>query len=328
MKYHAIRSEENGDNISMFIRELETDELPSGDVLIKVHYSSLNYKDALSATGHRGVTKKYPHTPGIDAAGVVIESSTQEFKPGEKVLVTGYDLGMNTAGGFGGYIRVPAGWVVPIPGELSCRDSMILGTAGFTAGLSLYKLEMNGLSASDTGVLVTGASGGVGSLSVAILKKAGYKVTALTGKAEAYDFLKSLGADEIISRDELLGEMSKGLSKGRWDAAIDTVGGRVLSNLIPSIKMFGSVAVCGLTNANTFECTVYPFIIRGVNILGINSAETPMTLRKEIWNKLSVMWRPVLPVNYEKERSLDEFIPEIYKILSGGQTGRVILKHE
>lgn len=302
------------------------DDLPEGEVLIKVHYSSLNYKDALSATGNKGVTKIYPHTPGIDAAGVVEESSSALHLKGEEVLVTGYGLGMNTSGGFAEYIRVPSGWVVKLPPNLSLKESMILGTAGFTAGLSLYKLELNGLSSkTDEEVIVTGATGGVGSMATAILAKAGYNVAAATGSTDKENYLKQLGAKRIISRDEVDVENIKPLMPGKWAGGIDTAGGNILAAVIAETKMHGSVAACGLVQSNKLNTTLYPFIIRGVNLLGINSAETPMDLRIKIWDKLESEWKPENLDLMCTEVALEELNEQIDLILEGKTTGKIVL---
>ncbi|NUN09017.1 MAG: YhdH/YhfP family quinone oxidoreductase [Ignavibacteriaceae bacterium] len=310
-----------------FIREvttLNTNLLPANEVLIEVYYSALNYKDALSATGNKGVTKKYPFTPGIDAAGVVAQSSSPAFKEGDKVLVTGYDLGMNTPGGFGQYISVPAGWVVPLPSGLSLRESMILGTAGFTAGLALHRLETNGLDPAKGKVLVTGATGGVGSLSLMILKKAGYTTVAVTRKKEKEEYLLSIGADEAVLSSDYTDESAKPMIKGEWAGVIDTVGGKILETSLKSLSMWGSVAACGLTQSSGFSSTVFPFIIRGNNLLGVNSAETPMNLRREIWDRLSGDLKPDKLESIETVCSLEQLSGFIDQILKGEITGRVI----
>jgi len=318
-----VVKEDNG----KFIRSIERKnitELPGGDVLINVKYSALNYKDALSASGNKGVSKHYPHTPGIDAAGIVANSTVQEFKEGDEVIVTGYDLGMNTPGGFAEYISVPAAWVVKRPEKLTLKESMILGTAGFTAALSLYKLEQNGLTCDKGDVLVTGASGGVGSIAVAILSKCGYNITAATGKDEG-DYLKQLGARSIINREELINNSGKPLLTGRWAAAIDTVGGSVLETLIASVKMSGSVAACGNVLSAKISTTVFPFILRGVNLLGINSAETNYNLRTKLWENLSGAWKPSVLENICTEHSLEELNSDIDLILRGKTRGRIVI---
>lgn len=303
------------------------DELPAGELLVKVHYSSLNYKDALSATGRPGVTKKYPHTPGIDAAGVVEVSETDQVQPGDAVIVTSYDLGMNTAGGFGGYIRVPGAWVVPLPASLSLRESMIYGTAGFTAGLSLLRLEEHGLSPDKGAILVTGATGGLGSLAVAILAKAGYSVVAATGKPQAEDFLKSLGATEVISREDATDTSNRPMLKSRWAGVIDTAGGQMLATAIKSTRYGGSVACCGLVASPDLSTTVYPFILRGVNLLGIDSGYCEMSIRRKIWGNLASPWKPDRLEQIATERTLDQLSPEIDRILQGQQTGRILITH-
>ena len=310
-----------------FIRDIGTksiDELPPGDVLIKVKYSSLNYKDALSAAGNKGVTRNYPHTPGIDAAGTVEKSENSLFKKGDNVLVTGYDLGMNTSGGFAQYIRVPAQWVVKLPDNLSLKESMVYGTAGFTAGLALYKLEEVGIDKTGE-ILITGATGGVGSIAVVLLAKAGYKVTAATRKTNIKFYLEELGASDIISSDELNDNSRKPLLNRRWKGAVDTVGGNILSTIIRSLDYGCSLASCGNTLSPELNLTVYPFILRGVNLLGINSAETPMDLRTKIWNKLAGKWKiPKMNKIYE-ECSLSELNEKIDLILQGKITGRILV---
>lgn len=326
MKYTAIIAEEQGEKVFCRAGTRDSADLPPGEVLIRVHYSSLNYKDALSATGHRGITKKYPHTPGIDAAGIVEESLSPKWKHGDEVIVTGYDLGMDTPGGFGQYIRVPADWIVKKPEAFALKETMMLGTAGFTAGLALHHLELNGMMPEHGPVLVTGSTGGVGSLAVAILAKAGYRVTAATRKTDKHAFLKSLGAAEIISTNDVALAAEKPLAKGQWAGVIDTVGGSVLSGALASCKMFASAAVCGLTQSPELHSTVYPFIIRGNNLIGINSASTPMPLRESIWARLGYIWKPAFPGGYITECTLEETLAKIPLILRGGISGRVLVK--
>jgi len=301
--------------------------LPAHEVLIRVQYSSLNYKDALSVSGNKGVTKKYPHTPGIDAAGIVEHSLSPAFQPGDEVIVTGYDLGMNTPGGFGGYIRVPAEWVVAKPATLTLRESMIFGTAGFTAALSLRRLQRNGQQSESGPVLVTGATGGVGSLAIALLTNAGYEVIAATGKTEETENLKILGAGTIIRRDEVNDQSGRALLRGRWAGAIDTVGGNTLATVIKSCMVHGSVACCGNVSSAGLNTTVFPFILNGVSLLGINSATCPMPERKIIWELLANAWKVQLPESYIQECSLVELPHWINSILKGNLHGRVILNH-
>jgi len=320
-----VVTEENGKFIRK-IDERKIDDLPAGDVLIKVKYSSLNYKDALSAIGNKGVTRKYPHTPGIDATGIVAETSSNKFKEGDEVLVTGYDLGMNTSGGFAEYIRVPAEWIVKLPKGLAIKESMVFGTAGFTAALALYKLEQCSEIKMQGEVLVTGATGGVGSLTVAILSKNGYQVVASTGKKDQTEYLKKIGAKEVIGRDEVDDKSNRPLLNRRWKAAIDTVGGNILATVIKQMDYRCSVASCGNTYSPELHTTVFPFILRGVNLLGINSAETPMDLRLKIWEKLANEWKPYCLDEIYTECSLEQLSDKIDLILQGQIIGRVVIK--
>jgi acrylyl-CoA reductase (NADPH) len=325
-KFKALVIEEISENqFILTIKEKSINELPQGDLLIRVHYSALNYKDALSARGHKGITKKYPHTPGVDAAGVVEESSSPEFAVGEQVLVTGYDLGMNTSGGYGQYIRVPAGWVVKLPDSMTLKESMIYGTAGFTAGIAMYVFERNEITPEKGKVLVTGATGGVGSLAVGMLSKAGYYVVASTGKPDKEDYLKKIGAKEIISREDVDDKSGKPLLAKRWVGAIDNVGGNTLSTIIRSMEHRGVVASVGLVQSDKLDLTVYPFILRGVRLVGIDSAETPMDYRLKIWEKISNEWRIDKPEQLVKECILESLEDEIELIFKGRQTGRVIV---
>jgi putative YhdH/YhfP family quinone oxidoreductase len=311
-----------------FIRRIEKRslaDLPEGDVLVRVHYSSLNYKDALSATGHKGVTRSYPHTPGIDAAGVVEETTHREFRAGEPVIVTSYDLGMNTAGGFGQYIRVPAKWVVQLPDNLTLRQSMIYGTAGFTAALSVSALEEHDIAPSQGQILVTGATGGVGSLAVGLLAQAGYEVVAATGKTDQASFLHDLGAAEVIHRDEVRDATGRPLLKGRWAGALDTVGGEYLATILKSTRYGGAVTCCGLVASPELATTVYPFILRSVSLLGVDSQECPMHTRLRLWQKLSTEWKLATLDHLATECPLEGVEAGIERILQGEQTGRLVV---
>ena len=304
-----------------------TSDLPEGDVLIKVSYSSLNYKDALSSIGNKGVTRQYPHTPGIDAAGIVTESSSGLFKTGDEVIVTGYDLGMNTAGGFGEYIRVPADWVVPCPDSLSLKESMIYGTAGFTAALSVYKLIGSGVNPEDGEILVTGATGGVGCIAVPILKKLGYEVIAATGKIHEKELLQSIGAKDIIDRSELNDTSNRPMLKGRWAGVIDTVGGNTLSTALKMTKYSGSVTCCGNVSSHEFTSSIYPFILRGVSLFGIDSVQCPMDLRKDVWANLATSWKIDNINSNATEVYLEALNERIDLILAGKHVGRTIINH-
>lgn len=318
---------EKADN-KTFIRtitERQVDDLPAGSLLIKVHYSSLNYKDALSATGYPGVSRNFPHTPGIDAAGVVESCSDDRFSPGDEVIVTGFDLGMNTAGGFGEYIRIPSEWAVAKPAGLSLKEAMVLGTAGFTAGLSVQALVEQGITPEQGEILVTGATGGVGSVAVALLAKAGFTVIACTGKAEQKDFLQSLGASDIITRDTLLENKERPMLKERFAGAVDCVGGDYLAQALKSTKYGGAVTCCGLTASPQLDVSVFPFILRGVSLLGIDSVECPMPPRVRLWDKLAGEWKLDTLDALTTECALDELSDKIDAILEGKVSGRTLV---
>lgn len=326
--FRALRVSETESGFTREITSLKISDLPSNDVLVRVHFSSLNYKDALSASGHKGVSRNFPHTPGIDAAGIVVESKSDKFSPGQEVIITSYDLGMNTAGGFGEYVSVPAEWVVPLPSGISLQESMILGTAGFTAALAIERMEAMGQTPEHGPVAVTGASGGVGSLGVALLSKAGYEVIASTGSANAHDYLRQLGANQIISREEAQDESKKPLIRPRWSGAIDTVGGITLATLLKACKAHGSVAACGLVGSPKLETTVYPFIINGVNLLGIDSATCPMPLRTKIWQKLASDWKLDNLDAIVSYCTLEDLEQYVQLILQGNTQGRIVLEHK
>jgi putative YhdH/YhfP family quinone oxidoreductase len=320
-----IVEETESGSFSRGIRARRIEELPAGDLLVNVHYSSLNYKDALSATGRPGVTKTYPHTPGIDAAGEVEECAGGDYLPGDKVIVTGYDLGMNTAGGFGQLIRVPKEWALALPDGLTLRESMIIGTAGFTAGLSVYKLMQNGVYPGDGDILVSGASGGVGSIAVSILAKAGYRVVAATGKADQGDFLLSLGAAEVISRESVLAGSERPMIKERWAGVVDVVGGNMLAAAIKSTRYGGSVTCCGLVGSADLSVNVFPFILRGVSLLGIDSVQCPRRLRQTVWEKLAGEWKPATLEATASECTLQTLDDPIRRILTGESRGRTLV---
>ncbi len=302
-------------------------DLPPGDVLIRVNYSSVNYKDALSAIGNRGVTKKYPHTPGIDASGIVADSDSNKFSKGDEVLVTGYDLGMNTCGGFEEYIRVPADWVVKLPEKLSLGEAMIYGTAGFTAAMSVESV-VNDIGPRDGAILVSGASGGVGSLAVALLARLGYKVVAVTGKRDAKKFLKKLGASKIIGREEAIDTSGKPILKAQWAGVVDTVGGETLVTAIKSTQLGGTVTCCGNVASPDLPLSVYPFILRGVKLVGIDSQNCPMERRQTIWNLLADQWKIDSLLDLCEEIGLDGVEHHVKELLHSKQRGRVVVNLE
>ena len=282
-------------------------------------------QDALSASGNKGVTRNYPFVPGIDAAGTIADANSSQFTDGDEVIVTGYDMGMNTPGGFGEYINVPAEWVVKKPANLSSLEAMSIGTAGITAAASVLKIY-DSSKASELPVLVSGATGGVGSVGVMLMSKLGKEVTALTGKSSSTDFLKSIGADNIIMRDEYLEAPAKALERPLFASAIDTVGGNVLSKMLPQISPHGVVACCGNVAGIEVNTTVFPFILRGITLAGIDSAESPIEFKTSIWNKFADEWKLDLS-SMIKVVSKESLQQEIDLILQGGQQGRVVLQH-
>ena len=327
MTFQALqtREVEGGYQTDLIHRELS--ELGTEGVLVRVQWSSLNYKDALSATGNKGVTRNFPHTPGIDAVGIVEEAGNGPFSAGDAVICTGYDLGMNTDGGYAEYIRVPAEWLVPLPEGLSARDAMVLGTAGLTAALCVESLLDTGVNPDQGPVLVTGATGGVGSVSVAILAKLGFQVVAVSGKADATGWLKSLGASDIISRDEFLANAGKPMLKEQWAGAIDCVGGDALTTALKSVKYGGSVACCGLAGSTDLNMTVFPFILRGVNLLGVDSVELPVEIKQQMWQLLADEWIPTVMETLEAaEVGLEEVNDWVARLLKGGVRGRVVVR--
>ena len=326
--FRALEASETEGKFSLKIVEKNITDLPEGDILIKVDFSSLNYKDAMSASGMPGVTRNYPHTPGIDAAGKVVETRVPDFKEGDEVIVTGYDLGMNTSGGFGEYIRVPANWAIHLPEGLTAKQSMSLGTAGLTAGLSIHALdsfrEYTGLK--NTKSIVSGSTGGVGSISVMLLSKLGSEVTAVTGKKDQSDFLHTIGASNILSREELAETARKPIGKSLWDVGVDVASGEVLSLLLTSLSPGGAVACSGLVGGHSFESSIFPFILRGNALIGIDSVEIPLKDKGHIWEHFALDWVLEGLNKIIKEVSLDNLEVEIESILSGNQVGRVLLK--
>ncbi len=310
-----------------FVRELTAmrmAELPKSEILVKVYCSSLNYKDALSATGNRGVTRRYPHIPGIDAVGVVERSPDPSYKPGDKVIVSGFDMGMNHAGGFAEYLTAPAEWLVPLPEGMGFEECMAWGTAGFTAVQSVARLLENGVSPQNGKVLVTGASGGVGSIAVAILAKLGFKVTAVTGKA-AKEFLFNLGASEIVTREDFLQPNKKLLLQEKWAGVVDTVGGEYLETAIKESCYGATVTCCGNAVSADLHLTVYPFILRGVTLAGIDSAQCPVDRRRRLWQKMAGEWRLDQLADLATVITLDELDSKIDDILAAKVKGRIVV---
>jgi len=325
--FKALVVEETDDKkYTRQILDKSIDDLPAGEVVVEVHYSSLNYKDALSASGNRGVTRSYPHTPGIDAAGVVAESTDSSFKPGDDVIVTSYDLGMNTAGGFGQYIRVPGQWMVPLPTGLTLREAMCYGTAGFTAALSVFQLRVRGGILPEHGeVLVSGATGGVGGIAVAILTKLGYTVAAVNGLVDESEYLKAIGAQSIISIEEATDQSGRPLLKSRWAGCIDTVGGDILATSIKSVNANGVVTTCGNVASPELPINVYPFILRGVSLIGIDSQNCPMNNRLETWEKLADEWKIPKMETVVEEITLADLDQAIDRMLQSKHKGRSIV---
>ena len=325
MKYKAYLVEEIDSSYSGSIKELEMSNIEPGNVIIKVHYSSLNYKDALAATGVKGVVSSYPFVPGIDVAGEILQSSSQNFEIGDKVIATGYKLGMSVFGGFGELVQIPEQWVVPLPDNLSLLNSMSLGTAGLTAGACVKKI-LDAKPSSDMPILVSGATGGVGSVAVNLLSKLDFEVHAITGKPNEIKILNKMGASKIIDRKNFMAEPVKPLDKAMYSAGVDTVGGDILSKMLSMISSHGSVACCGNVAGMKFTSSVFPFILRGVSLIGIDSAESDINFKKQIWNLFSENWSLNLD-DYSKVVQLDDIENEITAILNGEQIGRVVIKH-
>ncbi len=325
-EFKALVVTETGEK--QFTRRIETkriDDLPEGDVIVKVHYSSLNYKDFLSATGNRGVTRNYPHTPGIDASGVVVESNASTFTPGDEVIVTSYDLGMNTAGGYGEYIRVPSGWVVPLPSGLTLREAMIYGTAGFTAALSVWRMIENGVQPEHGDILVSGATGGVGSIAVSILAKSGYGVVAVNGVVDESEYLKAIGAREVISIEDATDTSGRPMLKSLWAGSIDTVGGDILATTIKTVNPNGTVTCCGNVASHELPLNVYPFILRGVSLIGIDSQNCPMPIRAQTWEKLASDWKIDWLEKLTTEAPFADLDAKIELMGQGKHKGRTII---
>jgi acrylyl-CoA reductase (NADPH) len=322
--FRAFRAFEDGGRVQGRVVDATLDELSAGDVVIRAAYSSVNYKDALAATGAGKIIRRFPLVPGVDVAGTVASTTDARFHDGDRVLVTGYDLGVAHDGGYAAFVRVPADWVVPIPDGLSPFEAMAIGTAGFTAALSLVDMECNGLAPSGGPVIVTGATGGVGSLAVQLLAARGYAVTAMTGKDSEHDFLRGLGAKEILSRNGLqMG--TRPLEKTQWAGAVDAVGGDTLAWLTRTMMYNGVIASSGLTGGTELRTTVLPFILRGVKLLGIDSVMCPMEKRRRVWQRLASDLKPAGLRDVAREIALEALPDAFATLLGGGARGRFIV---
>lgn len=325
--FHALVVNKEEDEFSIEIQKLTLQDLPEGEVLIRVHYSGVNYKDSLAAIPNGNIVTKYPFVPGIDLAGVVVSSEDSRFQEGDEVIATSYEIGVSHFGGYSEYARIPAKWVVPLPKGLSLKEAMIIGTAGFTAALSVQRLEENRVTLEKGAVLVTGATGGVGSFAVSILSTLGFKVEASTGKESEQAYLKQLGATSIISREEVFDGKIRALGKQKWAAAIDPVGGEQLASLLSQIYYGGSVAASGLTGGTKLPTTVFPFILRGINLLGIDSVNCPMETRLELWDRLATDFKPANLEQFIQEEVTLEQLPTVLPTLLKGQArGRILVK--
>jgi NADPH2:quinone reductase len=325
--FRAFRAFDDGGRVQGRVVSMALDELSAGDVVIRTAYSSVNYKDALAATGSGKIIRRFPLVPGIDVAGTVESTTDARFRQGDAVLVTGYDLGVAHDGGYAGVVRAPADWVVPIPAGLSPFDAMAIGTAGFTAALSIVDMENNGLAPASGPVMVTGATGGVGSLAVQMLAARGYAVTALTGKDSEHDFLRSLGARDILSRHQLE-KGTRPLEKSQWAGAVDAVGGDTLAWLTRTMMYNGTIASSGLTGGTELHTTVLPFILRGVKLLGIDSVMCPMEKRLRVWQRLATDLKPAGLRTVAREITLDDLPDAFATLLRGGARGRFVVTHE
>ena len=328
MEYNALVTTEDNKSFINSIEKRDISSLPDNDTLVKVKFSSLNYKDALSASGNKGVTRNYPHTPGIDAAGIIEETTSKNFQVGDEVIITGYDMGMNTFGGFGEYIRVPQEWIVKKPDNLSLSESMAFGTAGLTAGLCLRKLLLHGLKPDDGEVFVSGVTGGVGIISLMLFSKLGFDVTAITGKMDQEKLLKDLGAKTVLDRNDLDSDLISPLQKPIYAGGIDAVGGKILSNLICSTSQRAAIACCGMVGGLSLDTSIFPFILRGLSLFGIDSAESLLETKEEVWNNFATSWKLENIDENIKDISLNELPSEIDKILDGKQIGRVRIVYD
>lgn len=324
--FQAVVVDQLNGSLRAETRSISLEDLPEGELLIQVAYSSINYKDALAMTPNGNIVKRYPFIPGIDLAGTVVDSRDGRFRQGDEVIVTGYELGVSHDGGLSQYARVPANWAVPLPLGLTMKEAMIFGTAGFTAALSVLALQKNGTAPGQGSVLVTGATGGVGSMSVAMLSRLGYDTVASTGKPEMEEQLIQWGASRVISREELIPQTPRPLNKQLWAGAIDCVGGKTLASLLSSIRYGGVVAACGLTGGSELTMTVFPFILRAIRLIGIDSVYVPMDLRQNVWNELAGKLKPDTLEGMYTEITLEQVIDAAGQLLEGQAKGRIIVR--
>ncbi|MBC2334212.1 acryloyl-CoA reductase [Listeria welshimeri] len=324
--FQALFIEKEADNTSLHFRETTLDNLPENEVTIEVHYSGINYKDGLAVLPEGKIVNQYPFIPGIDASGVVIESKSDRFQVGDEVIVTSYDFGVSYFGGYSEFIRVPAEWVVPLPQGLSLKEAMILGTAGFTAALSVDALESSGVRPETGKIAVSGATGGVGSLSTAILAKRGFSVVASSGKKDAKDFLQKFGVSEVVSREAFQPEKIRALDKQLYAGAIDCVGGKPLSYLLTAVQYGGAVTTCGMSAGGKLDTTVFPFILRGVQLLGIDSVLCPMQKRTQIWQRLAADFKLANLEELATEINFQTLPEALHQVMNGGVTGRYLVK--
>jgi putative YhdH/YhfP family quinone oxidoreductase len=324
--FRAFRIHNDAEGYRAATQSVSLDELDAGDVTIKAAWSGINYKDALAGSGKGKILRRFPMNGGIDVAGTVVASAAARFKPGDEVVVTGSGLSETRDGGYSQYQRLDSHWVLPLPVGLSAREAMVLGTAGFTAALSLLRMETSGQKPADGPILVTGATGGVGSIAIDILATAGYEVHAVSGKKDHFDWLKSLGASECIARDELV-PSKRPLDSARWAGCIDSVGGDMLSGICPHISPWGNIASCGLAGGINLNMTVLPFIIRGVSLIGIDSPTCPYAIREVIWNKLASDWKPRHLADIATlEVGLDDLHERFNAMLAGQSLGRTVVR--
>lgn len=325
--FRALLVEKDAESFRCDFRELSQGDLPDGEIVVQVQYSGVNYKDGLASIPSGNVVRRYPLIPGIDLAGRVVSSADNRFREGDSVIATGYDLGVSHHGGYAEYARIPAAWAVPLPKGLSLRQAMAIGTAGITAAHAIDRLEENGLRPDKGPVLITGATGGVGCLAIDMLAARGYEVDASTGKESEHEFLRALGAREILSRTEVAPETVRPMDRPRWAAAIDPVGGNTLSYAISRLLYAGSVASVGLTGGSSFPGSVFPFILRGANLLGIDSAYLPMQTRQVLWERLSGDLRPPhLDDLITTEIPFSELPAALFRILGAKVRGRIVVR--